>query len=250
MYLEHLVLAVATRDLAARKRAGKVFLRPSSTLATGCTVVTSKFRKTHRDFTVYDVGKDFLGVSTMAHLILGFLLSFLMLQQAKVQTSEEASQIAQSPNAECPATRSASLLAYVYRCSVADPEGYLRPEELYELIQNRRNCPITLPDPALRIWNNDRTLEVTAPAAAMVVAGQERNFLWRRYVAGYLAVEGHRLDGLAPPLRVHIPDGYGMIGYQASSIAFPTPGCWEVTGRAGDESLSFVVLVVKEGWDG
>jgi hypothetical protein len=37
-----------------------------------------------------------------------------------------------------------------------------------------------------------------------------------------------------------------VIGFQATSLVFPTPGCWEVTGRIGDKSLAFVIAVVIE----
>lgn len=47
------------------------------------------------------------------------------------------------------------------------------------------------------------------------------------------------------PLIAEIPEGYGDTGFQASTIIFPTVGCWEVTGRAGDAELSFVTRVVK-----
>ena len=67
---------------------------------------------------------------------------------------------------------------------------------------------------------------------------------WYRYVPGDLTIEGRRLDGEAPPLEAHIPIGYGPAGFQVSGLDFPTPGCWEVTGRVGDASLTFVVLVV------
>jgi hypothetical protein len=66
---------------------------------------------------------------------------------------------------------------------------------------------------------------------------------WYRYVPGRQTIEGQRLDGPAPPLRADIPDGYGDIGFQVSGITFPTAGCWEITGRVGDASLTFVTLV-------
>ena len=66
---------------------------------------------------------------------------------------------------------------------------------------------------------------------------------WHRYVPGELTIEGRRMDGEAPPLRSHVPHGYGEIGFQVSGLDFPMPGCWEVTGRVGDASLTFVVLV-------
>lgn len=68
---------------------------------------------------------------------------------------------------------------------------------------------------------------------------------WWRLVGGALTVEGRRLDGSAGPLRVSIPKGYGETGFQSTGLLFDGPGCWEVTGRVGDASLSFVTLVVK-----
>ncbi|HLC03673.1 MAG TPA: hypothetical protein VJK02_11595 [Anaerolineales bacterium] len=68
---------------------------------------------------------------------------------------------------------------------------------------------------------------------------------WRgEGVVGKLEIKGRRLDGHAPPLRAEIPEGYGDTGFQSSSLIFPTAGCWEVTGHAGDAELTFVTRVV------
>lgn len=72
-------------------------------------------------------------------------------------------------------------------------------------------------------------------------------FGWTRGVAGQLRIEGRRLDGPARPLRASIPTGSGEIGFQATALVFSSPGCWEVTGRVGDASLTFVTKVVKIG---
>lgn len=72
----------------------------------------------------------------------------------------------------------------------------------------------------------------------------DAKFGWWREVPGTLKVEGRRLDGPAPPLRANVPNGYGESGFQATGIIFPTGGCWEVTGRVGDASLTFVTLVL------
>jgi hypothetical protein len=40
-----------------------------------------------------------------------------------------------------------------------------------------------------------------------------------------------------------VPDGYGPTGFQATGLVFPTPGCWEVTGRVGQDTLRFVLSV-------
>ena len=72
-------------------------------------------------------------------------------------------------------------------------------------------------------------------------------FGWQRGVAGQLTIEGRRLDGDAPPLRSEVQPGYGASGFQATYLIFPTPGCWEVTGRVGEASVTFVTSVVKIG---
>jgi hypothetical protein len=69
---------------------------------------------------------------------------------------------------------------------------------------------------------------------------------WYRIVPGTLSISGRRLDAAAPPLRSQVPQGYGDSGFQSSGVAFPTEGCWEVTGKAGTGSpLTFVVYVLK-----
>lgn len=73
----------------------------------------------------------------------------------------------------------------------------------------------------------------------------EMKFPWYRGVPGSLSITGHRLDVPAPPLRARIPDGYGNQGFQSTSIAFPMEGCWQVTGKVGDASLTVVTLVQK-----
>ena len=65
-------------------------------------------------------------------------------------------------------------------------------------------------------------------------------------IEGELEIQGRRLD--APSERSvsanHSPV-LGDPGFHAGAITFPSEGCWEVTGRAGDASLTFVTLVIK-----
>jgi hypothetical protein len=72
-------------------------------------------------------------------------------------------------------------------------------------------------------------------------------FGWMRGVRGQLRTEGRRLDAPAPPVRGEVPRGYGSLGFQASYVVFPSTGCWEVTGRIGDASVTFVTMVVQIG---
>lgn len=66
---------------------------------------------------------------------------------------------------------------------------------------------------------------------------------WWRYVPSELTTEGRRIDGDAKPLRSTVLDGYGDSDFQVFGITLPTRGCWELTGRVGAESLTFVVWV-------
>jgi hypothetical protein len=70
---------------------------------------------------------------------------------------------------------------------------------------------------------------------------------WHEGTHKHLVIEGRRLDGDAPLLRARIPDGYSG-EFQVSALIFPTPGCWQVTGRVDDQSLTFVVRAVKMGY--
>jgi hypothetical protein len=71
-------------------------------------------------------------------------------------------------------------------------------------------------------------------------------FAWQRGpgVRGAVTVDARRTDGRAPRVHRRIPTrGYGPTGLLASGIAFPTPGCWQVTASAGGASLTFVLLL-------
>jgi len=70
-------------------------------------------------------------------------------------------------------------------------------------------------------------------------------FPWVRGTNGPLQITGRRLDGSAPPLRSQVTDGYGDTGFQPATLIFPSTGCWEVVGRAGTGSLTFITTVVR-----
>ncbi|MEV2271298.1 hypothetical protein [Nonomuraea africana] len=72
-----------------------------------------------------------------------------------------------------------------------------------------------------------------------------QKFGWWRASAGDLKITGRRLDGPAAPARSEVPEGYGDTGFQATGVYFPVAGCWEITGRVGPDSLTFVTSVIK-----
>jgi hypothetical protein len=137
--------------------------------------------------------------------------------------------------------------------------------------KTRRSCPVTLPtrsmsrqisgiraesfnygNTALRVslWPHGRLVAGPLPDGGSWALIEPEGSIdaklgWWRGVEGKLAIAGQRLDGPAPPLRAHIPDGYGVSGFQATGVIFPTEGCWKVTGTVGAASLSFVVSVIK-----
>jgi hypothetical protein len=91
------------------------------------------------------------------------------------------------------------------------------------------------------------TFEPGGPGFVLDDGSLSMKFPWHRGIPGQLAIVGHRLDATAAPLKARIPSGYGNIGFQATALIFPTPGCWTVTGMVGEASLTFVTRVVKIG---
>ena len=80
--------------------------------------------------------------------------------------------------------------------------------------------------------------------------GLGMKFGWSRGVPGTLNVAGHRIDGVARPLRLEAAEGYGDIGFQATYLIFAGPGCWEVTARVSDREdsrITFITRIVKVG---
>lgn len=122
-------------------------------------------------------------------------------------------------------------------------------------------CPVTLPngqrftdEPAGGNHGNEYLVVALSPGGVVVFTPNGpgsrlrdgslvMKFWWWRRVRGTLTIEGRRLDAPAAPLRSSIPAGYGGRGFQASGLIFPAPGCWEVTGRVGSGSLTFVTRV-------
>ncbi len=139
-------------------------------------------------------------------------------------------------------------------------------------VSDAEACPITMPndstppgeDPATSSnfhGNEELWVDLYPEWFALAVPNDYVNadgsidlkFPWWRGVEGELAIEGHRVDAPEVTLSAEIPRGYGLTGFQASGILFPTEGCWEVTGRVLDpESRATVgkltfVMFLKRG---
>jgi hypothetical protein len=96
-------------------------------------------------------------------------------------------------------------------------------------------------------WYGNDSLWVELPPRSTVVKppGERlaEKFPWVRLVRGYIRIVGQRLDGPAPPARGEASTGNGPIGFNSSGIAFPTTGCWRITGTIAAHDLTFVVKV-------
>src|SRR5262249_5873305 len=96
------------------------------------------------------------------------------------------------------------------------------------------------------LWANGQVVfEPGGPGSIEPDGSLGMKWWWWRGVQGRLTIEGRRLDGPGAALRSSIPEGYGEIGFQSSGLFFPTVGCWEVTGKVGNGSLTFVTQVIK-----
>jgi hypothetical protein len=120
-------------------------------------------------------------------------------------------------------------------------------------------CPVTRPnnDPAQGLYGNGRLSVYAYPVIEATPSTVQSNgwiaekFSWRGYgtTSGTLRITGHRLHGTGKPVHAQISAGQasaaeGTSAFWATTISFPTTGCWQVTGTAGGASLTFVTKVI------
>jgi hypothetical protein len=159
-----------------------------------------------------------------------------------------------------------TLVMATYGLTAASkPQSVRTRQSTTATVQDQRECPVTAPNgltpPGERrspshhgngalwtqLWPNGTVVfRPGGPGFVLTDGSLQMKFPWWRGVPGSLRIDGRRVDAPAPPLRARIPSGYSG-SFQATGLVFPTPGCWEVTGRVGEASLTFVVVVVKIG---
>ena len=107
-------------------------------------------------------------------------------------------------------------------------------------------------DGVWRVWEDDVRSDGSFP---------EKFVWWRRPIdqtasyldgvltaevtfAGDLRIAGRRLDAAADPLTARtFPEGVHV----GSTITFPSGGCWEITGTAGADAMTFTVYMLPPG---
>jgi hypothetical protein len=133
-------------------------------------------------------------------------------------------------------------------------------------LADARHCPVTIghPVPRTKPWreqlfgwssaygNGSLWVGALWPHGVVIMTPDDVNpdgslgmkFGWYRLTSGLLSITGRRLDAPAPPLSGQASN-YGLTGFNASGVRFPTEGCWQVTGRVGRVALTFVTFVIK-----
>jgi hypothetical protein len=137
---------------------------------------------------------------------------------------------------------SASAVQGTAECAVTAPNGIGGREAQVDPAGSYGNRQVSV----LGLWREGTVVFKPGGAGFITRNGSlGMKFGWWRAIPGQLTIEGHRLDATGPPLRAEVPCCYGASGFQASYLIFPMPGCWEVTGRVNDASVTFVTKVVK-----
>ena len=124
-------------------------------------------------------------------------------------------------------------------CPVTRPNGQVPPGEQPDAQSYGNGALWTI------LWRDGTVIFEPDGSGFLLANGSlKMKFPWWRSVSDPLTITGKRLDAPAAPLRAEIPAGYSG-RFQATSLVFPTEGCWEVTGRVGEASLTFVTRVVN-----
>ena len=165
-------------------------------------------------------------------------------------------------------TGSAPVAGSVEVAPKGAPAGSARHPARPVTMADARRCPVTIGHPVPRTepwrhqlagWNSaygDGSLWVGGlwPNGVVIMTRDDAGpggrlgmkFGWYRLTKGYLTITGRRLDAPAPPASGDtFPGSYGLTGFNASGVVFPTEGCWQVTGRVGRVALTFVTFVIK-----
>lgn len=121
---------------------------------------------------------------------------------------------------------------------------------------NAEACPVTIPNgwrprrtDAPLLFHGNGALWTTLPRDGVLTDAAPKLYWWSARPIAF-TVEGHRLDAHdtldVRTIRRGTAETVARGGATwASLVLFPSDGCWKVTARDGDISLSFVVKVVR-----
>jgi hypothetical protein len=123
-------------------------------------------------------------------------------------------------------------------CPVTEPEWIKPPED--SAVQNE-------PEFGNYLISQDRSIWASAWWVGQdefpLRATQEGNKVgWYRPAGAPLEIAARRVDGEASAFKADVPCCYPT-RFQATGLYFSTAGCWEVTAKAAESELSFIVWV-------
>jgi hypothetical protein len=151
-----------------------------------------------------------------------------------------------------------------YWCRTCAPSFAVRARA-YLRIESTAACPVTLPNrsrppgqPHKLPWYGNGLLWAGLSRDGIYAVSPDRvgadgsignKLLWAtRTGSSKPGVSGERLDAPAAPLRVLGVNRGSFAGAERpsfmSAVTFPTAGCWRLTARLGDVSLTYVVSVI------
>jgi hypothetical protein len=174
------------------------------------------------------------------------LLCLLCLSQASLTQQESATARPEAVPETCPVTKVSDnpfVPPHPYHAKTMSGGSWFGTDGLW------------IAPPADGIWGGQH-FSTTDPASGSKtdwwreakVSWWRQGYDWRVDSASKLKVTGRRLDSTAPPLVAHEANAVGIKFpniYMMDSLYFPTPGCWEITGRYEDDEVTFVVWVAK-----
>jgi hypothetical protein len=164
-----------------------------------------------------------------------------------------------------------TLALLVGSCSGRTPAPPTPPSPAQQVaarLDNAKHCPVTIANgkappgeqPA-SLHHGNGALWTVLPPGGIDRGGtpepdgstSQKYPWWTVGTEGDLAIEGRRVDASAPPLRARINSGvpdtpFATVAggsFWSSGIYFPIEGCWQVTGRVGRTSLTFVVFMAN-----
>lgn len=104
----------------------------------------------------------------------------------------------------------------------------------------------TIP-PDGRVSLSTNAIVTVANESTVFAHWRATKFPWTRGdgVVGPLIVTGRRLDAPAPPaVDIAFEGQYGSMGFTPVSLAFPSAGCWQITGTVADHVNTFILEVL------
>lgn len=130
------------------------------------------------------------------------------------------------------------------------------PDQLADPASMPIHVPVSTVDPTTARWYGededglwaaplDRTMlvtEITIDASSLWFAGETSVVTWYGASAP-ISVTGRQLGGSAT-ISGQLKGQYVGYSLQRTQFVIPAPGCWEITGTAGDKSLTLTVEVL------